>query len=229
MLGQIVRCMCGLLLLCGVAQAAVVDGKDYKRLASPQPVQDPSRQEVIEFFWYGCAHCYALDAKVAQWEATLPKDVNFRRVHILWDGSYRPATEGHARLYITLSTMGILKKYHKAAFDAVQKQGVELRKEGPLFNWVKSQGIDLAKFKAVYNSFSMNLELSKLQKMTNDYGVSGVPAFVVNGKYMTSPSIVNSEEKNFAVINELLANERKTAKPAVPEAKPGKASVPAKK
>ncbi|UXY15734.1 thiol:disulfide interchange protein DsbA/DsbL [Chitiniphilus purpureus] len=200
-----------------LVQAAPQEGKDYQRLAAPQPVAQPGKLEVIEFFWYGCPHCYAIEPHAEAWAKTLPKDVNFRRVHVMWPG--RGDLEGHAKIFVTLQQMGLAEKHSLAVFNAVQRDRLELRREEVLFNWVKKQGIDVAKFKSIYSGFGMSVAINKLAQATQAYRVEGVPLFVVNGKYMTSPGMVGREDNSvFAVIDALLASERKTA-PAAPAKK----------
>ncbi|WP_373974166.1 thiol:disulfide interchange protein DsbA/DsbL [Chitinibacter sp. SCUT-21] len=190
-------------LLAAAGANAFTEGKEYKALAKPQPVAVAGKQEVIEFFWYGCPHCFAIEPAVEAWEAKLPKNVNFRRVHVMWDG--RNDMEGHAKIFLALEAMGLTKKHQMAVFKAIQQDRVELRKEDVLFDWVKKQGIDVNKFKANYNGFSTKNQLNKLSEMTKTYAVDGVPMFVVNGKWVTSPSMVGREDGTITnVINELL-------------------------
>ncbi|WP_169307225.1 thiol:disulfide interchange protein DsbA/DsbL [Chitiniphilus eburneus] len=200
------------LLAGSVALAAPQEGREFKRLATPQPVP-AGKLEVVEFFWYGCPHCFAIEPYTEAWAKKLPKDVVFRRVHVMWPG--RGDLEGHAKIFVTLSQMGIAEKYNKAVFKAVQADRIELRREDVLFDWVKKQGIDVAKFKGIYNGFSMGVALNKAAQATRDYNVDGVPTFVVNGKYFTSPGMVGKEDGTiFTVIDQLLAVERGAAKPA---------------
>jgi thiol:disulfide interchange protein DsbA len=191
-------------LLAAAGAQAFTEGKEYKALAKPQPVAVAGKQEVIEFFWYGCPHCFAVEPVVEAWEAKLPKNVNFRRVHVMWDG--RNDMEGHARIFLALEGMGLTKKHQMAVFKAIQQDRIELRKEDVLFDWVKKQGLDLAKFKTNYNGFSTKMQLNKLSEMTRNYAVDGVPTFIVNGKWVTSPSMVGREDGTITkVIDSLLS------------------------
>lgn len=200
-------------LIAASAGAALTEGKDYKRMAMPQAVADASKLEVIEFFWYGCSHCYKIEPVMEAWAAKLPKDVVFRRVHVVWPG--RGELEGHARIFAALQSMGLDEKHAMAVFHAVQRDNIELRKEKNLFDWVQKQGIDLNKFKTAYNAFSMNMQINKMAKMTADYRIEGVPAIIVNGKYLTGPSVHGREDGTVTqVIDEMLATERKNLKPA---------------
>lgn len=197
------------LLAAGVVQAALVEGKDYKPTARARAVEVPGKLEVIQFFWYGCGHCFKIEPYVESWSKTLPADVNFRRVHVMWPG--RTDIEGHARIFATLQAMGIDGKYQMAVFNAVQRDRLELRKEGPLNDWLKKQGIDQAKYKAA--GFSSGMTLKKLEQISTDYAVDGVPMFVVNGKYVTSPAMLGKEDGTITrALDELLAMERAKTK-----------------
>jgi protein dithiol oxidoreductase (disulfide-forming) len=199
----------GVALFGAVGAHAAVEGKDYKKMATPQAVADASRMEVIEFFWYGCSHCYTIEPVMAAWAQKLPKDVNYRRVHVVWPG--RSDLEGHARLFLALQAMGLESKYALSVFSAIQRERLELRREKTLFDWVQKQGIDLGKFKAAYNGFSVSMQLNAMAKMTQDYGIDGVPAIIVNGKWVTGPSVHGREDATITrVIDEMLDAERKS-------------------
>ncbi|MBW7926065.1 MAG: thiol:disulfide interchange protein DsbA/DsbL, partial [Burkholderiaceae bacterium] len=87
------------------AQNAPVEGRDYRLVSPPQPTEAPAGKiEVIEFFWYGCPHCNALEPVLKQWLSKLPSDVFFKRVHVPF-GDRR-----HQQLYYTLESMGLDEK-----------------------------------------------------------------------------------------------------------------------
>ena len=195
---------------CHMAGAAIVEGKDYSRLATPQPTS-PEKIELIEFFWYGCPYCYTIEPYIETWAKKLPADVHFKREHILWPG--RPDLIPHAKIYYTLTAMGLEDKYQLAIFKAVQKDRMELRRENALFDWVATQGIDVRKFKEVYNSFAVQSQISRAQDLTKRYKIESVPAFVVGGKYLTSPAQVGKEDHSLTeVLDGLIATERKNKK-----------------
>ncbi|WP_269532883.1 thiol:disulfide interchange protein DsbA/DsbL [Chitinimonas sp. BJYL2] len=190
--------------------AAGNHGEPYSRLASPQATATPGKIEVIEFFWYGCGHCNQLEPYVEAWEKTLPADVVFRREHALWDG--RSDMDGHAKLFATLRTMGIVGAHQRAAFDAIHGGRMELRDEKTLMTWVNARGINRAQFETNYRSFGMAAQLGKAKQLTKAYRIDSVPTFIVNGKYVTSAHQAGNEQKLFATINQLIAQERKTLK-----------------
>jgi len=76
------------LLFAVSAHAQLAPGKDYRVINPPQPTDSGKRVEVLEFFWYGCPHCSALQAPLRVWLKQKPADVEFKRVPaVLGDSS----------------------------------------------------------------------------------------------------------------------------------------------
>jgi protein dithiol oxidoreductase (disulfide-forming) len=192
------------------AGGIAAQGEEITRLPKPQPVDTPGKIEVIEFFWYGCPHCNALEPHVNDWEKKLAKDVAFRREHVVWPG--RPDIESHARLFLTLRAMGLLEQHHRAVFDAIHKEKTSLRTEKEIAEWAAKRGIDRAKFEATWKSFGVNTQLTRARDLTNRFEADGVPSFAVNGKYYTSLGATRSEDRLFNVVNKLIDDERKAKK-----------------
>lgn len=192
-----------------LSYANPVEGKDYTRLASIQPTT-PGKIEVIEFFWYGCSHCYTIEPSIEAWTKTLPADVSFRREHVIWPG--RPDLAQYAKLYHTLSAMGIIDSYQLRAFKAIQQDRIDLRQENTLFEWVKKSGIDLIKFQNIYHSFAIQTQVTRTEDLTRRYAINAVPIFIVNGQYQTSPAMVGSEDGALTKVLTALINKARRQK-----------------
>lgn len=200
----------GFVAAAGFSQAAVTEGKEYKVLPKPQAVEVPGKAEVIEFFWYGCPHCHHLNSKVDAWEAKLPKEVNFRREHVMWNG--RSDMAGHVKLFVALKALGLQNKLSGAAFKAIHQDKLELRDADVAADWAAKQGVNRQQFEGAYNSFGAQAQFARSLQLTSDYQISSVPTFIVNGKYVTSAGPAGGEDQLFAVINELLAKDKPAAK-----------------
>ena len=49
-------------------------------MKSPQPVSAPAgKVEVIEFFWYGCPHCYEFEPTIEAWVKKQGNNIDFKR------------------------------------------------------------------------------------------------------------------------------------------------------
>ncbi|WP_019519022.1 thiol:disulfide interchange protein DsbA/DsbL [Faucicola boevrei] len=164
------------------AQAAdFVSGKDYQVLANPEKIEG-NKIIVREFFWYGCPHCYNLEPHIQKWAKTKPADVAFMQT----PAAMNPVWEQNARGFYTAQLMGIQHKTHQAMFDALQKDRQKLYDQASIGKWYASQGADLNKFNSLYNSFAVNTKIARSQEAAKRYQLSGVPAVVVDGKYVVS-------------------------------------------
>ncbi len=183
------------------------DQTPFSALPVPLPTESPGKIEVLEFFWYGCPHCASLEPHLQAWKRRLPADVVLRPEHVVWDG--RPETMVHARLFATLQALDLLDAHQLAVFDAVHKERINFRSDPALAGWLQGRGIDRAAFEAMYKSFGMTGRLSRLRNLTNTYQIRGVPVFFINGRYTTEPHRAGGEQQVLAVMDRLVAEERK--------------------
>ena len=177
----------------------------YSLLNPPQPTDGSGKIEVIEFFWYGCPHCYAVEPAVNAWVKSAPKDVVFKRIPAYPNDAWGSM----AIMYYTLEAMGLLDQYHSKVFDAMHKQNVNLASKGKREEWLKANGIDPAKYNEVEKSFSVSTKVARARQMTQAYKVDSVPRFIVNGKYVTSAEQAGGTEKIFPIIDQIVGVARK--------------------
>ena len=193
----------------------------YAPLTPPQPTDGGGKVEVIEFFWYGCPHCYTLEPEVAAWTKRAPKDIVFKRVPAVPNESWG---EG-AKIYYTLEAMGLLDQYHQKVFDTIHKDNVNLQNKRLREEWLKKNGIDVAKYEEVEKSFSVASKLARARQMTQSYKVDGVPRLIVNGKYYTSGEQAGGPQRVFPVVDQLVEMSRRESSAATTSAP----AAPAKK
>lgn len=168
------------------------------------PSAPTGQKEVVEFFWYGCNHCYALEPKLEAWKKTLPADVRFRRVHVIWPD--RSDVEAHARIHVALQTLKLPEQLHRDIFDAIQRDGIELRRVATLEKWVTDKGVDGKKFMDAYGTGGDDSSaVARLGRITMANEIHGVPAMVVNGKYLTNLGMNQGDpDKMLKTVDELL-------------------------
>ena len=183
----------------------LAEGIDYVRLAAPQPTSDASKIEVVELFWYGCPHCYHLEPLLNKWTATLPDDVVFVRVPAILG----PRWDVLARAYYTAEMLGVLDKIHEPLFKAIHERKQKFENEDALAEFFAAQGVDEKQFRETFKSFGVASKVNRARQMTQRYGISGVPALVIDGKYRTSASEAGSHEDMLKVSDGLIAEERK--------------------
>jgi thiol:disulfide interchange protein DsbA len=168
------------------------NGVDYMTLAQPQPVQATGKKvEVIEFFMYHCPVCNGLEPGFEEWVKKQGDRIQVRRIHMPYTGPNDP----EAHLYLTLEALGRLDDMHAKVFNAVHQQRIRLNKDDAIIDWVSKNGIDRTAFLNAWNSFGVNVKLRQLDKVIAAYKVESVPTIVVDGRYMTSPSMAHDSLK----------------------------------
>ena len=186
--------------------AAPKEGKDYIKLGKPASVSAPAgKVEVIEFFWYSCPHCNAFEPQFEAWVKSQPADVVVQRVPVAFNAFFVP----QQKLYFTLEGMNLLPQLHAKVFRTIHVERNLLKTDDAIFEWVGKQGVDLAKFKTVYNSFTVNNQVRKASQLQNEYDVEGVPAMGVAGRYYTDGTKAGNMENVLRVVNALVASSRK--------------------
>ena len=185
------------------AQEAV-EGRHYAVLSSPVPVAQPEKIEVVELFWYGCPHCYQLEATINPWSAALPEDVNFVRVPAMFGGIWNL----HGQLFYTLENLKVDETVHNSIFNALHNQGRKLSSLNEITQFVATQGVDKDIFVKTWNSFSVKCQMEKSKKLAMAYQISGVPAVVINGKYRFDIGMAGGLQQTVDVADVLIEKER---------------------
>lgn len=201
----------GAALLAGrgvLAQGAPVEGQHYTRLAQPAPVSVPAgKVEVIEFFSYGCPHCYALEPSIGPWVKTLPPQAVFRRVPVGFNALY----ETYQKIYYALEAMDKVEAMHAKVFLAIHQQRKRLDKEADIAAFMSANGVDGAKFLEQFKSFSVQTKVRQAAQLSEAYRIEGVPTIGVQGRYTTSGSQAGTNERALAVASYLVERVLKTS------------------
>jgi thiol:disulfide interchange protein DsbA len=196
------------LCACTQATAEPVAGKDYQVIDPPVPSATPNKVEVIEFFYYGCPHCYQLEPHLKNWLKQKPDDVVFKAQPAVFRESWLPLTKA----YYALEATGDLARLHDKVFAALHDQQLNINNDEALFAWVEKQGVNREKFVDAYKSFGIQGKAQRAVQMTKEYRVAGTPSIVVDGKYITSGSMTGSHESMMKVVDYLIAKARSEAK-----------------
>ena len=202
-----------MLLVSTQLMAAPQLGNEFRQTAQAIPSDTPAKIEVMEIFWYGCPHCYHLEAPLSAWVKKLPQDVTFKRV----PGVPRQDWAPMAKAYYTLEALGLVDKLHAPLFDAIHKQKtVSPTSEKAAIDWIaKQSGLDHKKVAETFNSFSVNTKVMRAVQVFRASGATGVPALIVDGKYLTSSTMAGGNDEVLKVADYIISKVRKdkAAKP----------------
>jgi thiol:disulfide interchange protein DsbA len=175
----------------------------YETLDTPQPTQNPDKVEVIEFFWYGCPHCYDFEPILESWVKKLPANVDFIRQ----PAAFSDLWAKHAKAFYVAQALGVLDQVHADLFDALQNKHQKLESEEQLAAFFTAHGVKEADFHEAFNSFLVDTKVRQAAVTPARYGVTGVPVLIVNGKYKVDGKSAGSHEKMIEVVNQLIKKE----------------------
>jgi len=188
-------------------RASIIAGHDYVKLSTPQRQESNGKIEVLEFFSWGCPHCYEFYPKLSRWLSTLPKDASFKRVPV---GLGHPEWEALAKAYYALQSTGDVDRLDSQIFEDIHKNHVWLYDEQSITAWVGKHGVNVAKFTAAFRSFGVNTSEAQAEQKSVDYRIPGVPTLAIDGKY----TVDGDQEKMLATSTQLIAMERVANKKA---------------
>jgi thiol:disulfide interchange protein DsbA len=180
-------------------------GTHYQVLIPAQPTSaGPGKVEVVEVFWYGCGHCFALDSSIESWRAKdKPSYVEFLRVPAMWNDTVRM----HARVFYTAELLGKLEQFHTLIFREIHTNGDMLNTVDKISAFFKKNGVSNEEFQKAFSSFAVESKLQRADFLNRRYKVESVPVVIVNGKYKADVSGAGGEPQLFSLINELAAHE----------------------
>jgi thiol:disulfide interchange protein DsbA len=172
---------------------------DY-RLIPQQPIATGSKIEVIDFFWYGCPHCNKFQPAFEQWRKRMPADVEVRRIPAVRHDNWAP----HARIFYTLQVLGEVERLHQAVYHGYHVEELYMSKPEVMEAWAVEHGIDRAKWLAAYNSPMVLEQVEQAKVLTAQYDIRGTPSLVVDGRYLTSGSLVKETGDMIPILDQLV-------------------------
>jgi len=161
--------------------------------------------EVVEFFWYGCPHCFTVEPQLEAWLKKKPENVVFKRV----PAPINPSWTVHSQFFYAAEALGVGEQLHKPLFNAIHVKKRKLFDKQSLIDFAVEQGVDRQKFTDAWNSFGVYVKVQQARKLGQRYGIDGVPAIGIDGKYKTSGSLAGTYTKMFEVVDQLVAHASK--------------------
>ena len=188
----------------------------YVELFDPVPTNvAPGKVEVVEMFWYSCPHCYQMEPELEQWKKGLPDDIEVVQIPAVFKdraGKPNPAWALSARAYYALEALGKARELHPRIFAAIHEQGRRLNSVDAFARFVASQGVDEQKFRDAMSSLAVETKTRKAIELTEKYGLTGVPALIVDGRYRVLNKAIGSYGEMFQIVDYLADKERSRLK-----------------
>ncbi len=187
--------------------ARFVEGTHFEALPIRVDTRDPEKVEVVELFSYACIHCNNFEPYVKSWQQQQPDDVDFRPVPAVFDRDW----ELLAQAFYTAETLGVTEAVHQDIFDGIHERREDLRRQDAVAAlFAERAGVSQDDFDAAYGSFSVRSRVQQAKALVRAYRATGVPAMVVNGKYIVDGRMAGGNAAMLEVVDFLVAQERAT-------------------
>jgi thiol:disulfide interchange protein DsbA len=193
----------------GAATPLLAQDSRYNIIKPPQATLNPDKIEVLEYFWFGCPHCYAFEPAINEWAADKPDDVDFVRHAPPLNPGWTP----HSEAFYSAEVLGVTNKFFDEFFNAIHRERRPLRDRNSISKYIEELGVDVDKDKMMdtMKSFAVNAKIRQALKVASASRVNAVPTVVVNGKYLSTVSMAGGHKQIIDLINELVEKERAAA------------------
>ena len=158
-----------------------VEGEHYTLLENPRRVRS-DKIEVMEFFSYGCIHCYNFDPELSDWVESKGDEVNFIRTPAISSDLWRLL----GRNYYTMEKLGIIEKYHMPFFREIHDVKRNFSSVKRLSDYYDGKGTTGEEYEKVFNSPEVSRKMAVADQMGRRLLVVSVPTIIVHGKYMVN-------------------------------------------
>lgn len=182
------------------AQAAQYkEGEHYKVL----DLEASKKPTVTEYFSFFCPHCNTFEPIIQQLKAQLPKDTKFQKVHVSFMGGSMGAPM--SRAYATMVVLKAEDKMIPVMFNRIHNMRKPPQNEQELRQIFLDQGIDAKKFDAAFKGFAVDSMARRFDKQFEQSGLTGVPAVIVNNKYLVEAQGLKTIDEYFELVNFLVS------------------------
>jgi thiol:disulfide interchange protein DsbA len=174
------------------------EGTNYKVLdleASKTPT-------VTEFFSFYCPHCNSFEPIIQQLKKKIPEDAELVKNHVSFMGGNMGAPMSKA--YATMVALKVEDKMVPVMFNRIHNLCKPPKDEAELRQIFLDEGVDAKKFDAAYKGFAVDSMVRRFDKQFQNSGLRGVPAVVVNNKYLVNKEGLESLDQYFDLVNYLL-------------------------
>ncbi|EKO3558662.1 thiol:disulfide interchange protein DsbA/DsbL [Vibrio metschnikovii] len=187
-----------LILSLSAHAAQFKEGVHYKVLDLPKA----SQPSVSEYFSFYCPHCYSFEPIIKQLKEQLPAEVRLQKNHVSFMGGNMGKSMSKA--YATMLALNVEEQMLPVMFNRIHNQRKAPKNDQELRQIFTDEGIDGAKFDAAFNGFAVDSMVRRFDKQFQDSGLTGVPAVVVNNRYLVQAQGIKTVDEYFELVNFLL-------------------------
>ena len=183
------------------------EGEHYDIVSPVLRSSNPEKIEVMEFFWFGCGHCYTFEPLLAAWKKTLADDVVFKGSPAIWNSTM----EIHAKVFYTAEVLGISERINPVVFRAINQDRKPLTAESDIATLFESIGVLRSDFFDAFNSFGVGSQVRQASSRARSAKITGTPEIVINGKYRITTRKAGNQTNMLKIADYLIEKERGSA------------------
>ncbi|EEX35675.1 periplasmic thiol:disulfide interchange protein DsbA [Vibrio metschnikovii CIP 69.14] len=109
-----------------------------------------------------------------------------------------------SKAYATMLALNVEEQMLPVMFNRIHNQRKAPKNDQELRQIFTDEGIDGAKFDAAFNGFAVDSMVRRFDKQFQDSGLTGVPAVVVNNRYLVQAQGIKTVDEYFELVNYLL-------------------------
>lgn len=179
-------------------------GIDYLILEGELKRADTEKIEVVEYFSYGCVHCFRFERHIKNWLETINEDVEFAREAVVMRESAIP----YARAFYAAEELEVTEKIHDLMFRTIHTERTSMRSDDRLSTFFEEQAeIEPEEFLDVLYSETVG---ERILATHEDFGVVGrasvasTPQIVVDNRYVVTTRTAGSQARIFKIVDFLV-------------------------
>ncbi len=181
---------------------AFEEGVHYKKLPDSAHAL-VAKGTVQEFFFYACPHCMDMESPLHDWLKSAPKNIVLEQIPAVFQTASWSLL---ARVHYALKANNQLTDELRASLfnifikdHARPKNNIEIAE----LLLAKNSKFDKAGFIKTYDTEALNDDVTRAAKLSMQYQLEAVPAFIINGQYLTDLPMAGNHTKLFALIEQL--------------------------
>jgi len=175
-------------------EAAPVQGVHYEKKTSE------TDNLVVEFFSYSCHHCYKFESMLSAWEDD--NGISVKKIPIDFK---RKDGDHFARIYYTLRRLGI--ESDREVFSLIHEKRHRKLSLETLADHLEMTDTQRLNMTQIYHSAEVEADLAIGRQLIEHYHITGVPALVVKGEYITDAAMSRGLNGLLSVADYFLENQ----------------------
>ena len=179
------------------------EGTHYFLLENPRRIRG-DKVEIMEFFSYGCVHCYNLDDDLIDWVKKNGDKITFVRTPAIANEQWRV----YGRAYYAMETNGLLEVNHSRIFREIHGTKRNIPTAEKFAELLGDENTEA--FLTAFNSLPTTQKIERADQLARRFKIATVPNIVVNGKYLVKASTNVGLSRMLDVIDHLIELEKNT-------------------